>query len=83
MNQKTKLSAETSTNKVNKQLKLSNFTINIARFARKFLKCDFLDSFQTLWRTTILNYQAEIHQRKCIILSGKKGREAESKWKKG
>ena len=52
---------------------------NVARFAGKVKKWDILWNFQTPWRTTILTELPSRNplERKCIILSGKKGRAAE------
>ena len=52
---------------------------NVARFARKVVKWYILWNLQTRWRTTILTELPSRNplERKCIILSGKKGRAAE------
>ena len=52
---------------------------NVARFAGKVKKWDILWNFQIQWRTTILTELPSRNplERKCIILSGKKGRAAE------
>ena len=51
---------------------------NVARFARKVVKWYILWNLQTRWRTTILTELPSRNplERKCIILSGKKGRAA-------